>query len=72
MVTVVRDPYAETWTLSTAVADGAGAAVDNAADGSMLRPKLSWVLAPFCSWARVTETSKSEGVLLLLRVKQCC
>ena len=37
-VTVVRDPYAKTWTLSTAVADGAGAAVDDAADGSMLRP----------------------------------
>ena len=32
----------------------------------------SGFMPPFCSWARVTETSKGEGVLLLLRVKQRC
>ena len=32
-VVVVRDSVAKTWTLSTAVADGTGAAVNDAADG---------------------------------------
>ena len=31
-----------------------------------------FVHAPSCAWARVTETSKDEGVLLLLRVKHRC
>ena len=32
-VIVVRDAVVKAWTLSTAVADGAGAAVDDTADG---------------------------------------